>query len=207
MRFPGSFIIRLALIIPALVIAYFGYLYLSGSVGDPTIDFLGTGAAQEKKAQQQTTKGSGEVAADLSAKVAELNRREEAVARREQELAVLERDLLRMRREIASERTKLETDKAEFERREKERNSARITQIANTLKNTKSNVAAAQLIALYRRNRTTALYVLSQLDSRSAGKIFSKVGDSDLAAKILEDFEAWRVEQDAAIDSTSNPQN
>ncbi len=75
--------------------------------------------------------------------------------------------------------------------------------IAQTFKNTKSNVAAAQLKALYEQNRVTALYVLSQLDSRSAGKIFSKFPDATLAARIMEDLKAWRVSEGAEVDTAS----
>ena len=199
MRINTSTITRLALIVPALVILYFGYLYLTGSVGDPAVDFLAAGAAQEQGGQEQEKKQEGKA---LTA--ADLDERAEAIARREQELAVLERDLLRMRQEIAAERATLEAEKAEFARQEEERNGERITQIANTLKNTKSNIAANQLVALYERNRVTALYVLSRIDSRSAGKIFSKIPDAGLAARILDDLEAWRVEQAAGVDTTAN---
>ena len=201
MRFPVSTISRLALIMPVMAITYFGYLYLSGSVGDPAVDFLGAGKARENGGRQQDAQP--DMTSALQRKAAQLKQREEAVARREQEMAVLERDLLRIRQEIADERAELEKDKAEFERQETERNSARITLIANTLKNTKAAVAAAQLIALYERNRTTALYILSRLDSRSAGKIFSKMTKADLAAQIIEDLKAWRVAQDTAVDTTS----
>ena len=194
MRLTGKLMTRLLVIIPALVIAYFGFLYLTGSAGDPSVDILGAGSAQEGNQRQEKSE-TPPTAAGQQLKTDDLRQREEAVARREQELAVLERDLLRMRREIVEERTALDAAKAEFERQEQERNGERITQIANTLKSTKANIAAAQLIALYERNRTTALYVLSQIDARSAGKIFSKMTDAELAAQILEDLKAWRVAQ------------
>jgi flagellar motility protein MotE (MotC chaperone) len=202
MKATGRMLTRLLAIVPALVIAYFGLLFLTGSAGNPSMDVLGTGSAQEGAVdvQQQATPTAETLA--QQAKGDELAKREEAVARKEQELAVLERDLLRMRREIAEERTTLEADKAEFDRQETERKGARILQIANTLKATKADVAAAQLIALYQQNRTTALYILSQIDARSAGKIFSKMTDAKLAATILEDLEAWRVAQ-SAVDTTS----
>ena len=199
MRIKTSTLTRLALIIPALIIVYFGYLYLSGSVGNPAVDFLAAGSAQEQKAQEQEKPAQGKAVT-----AADLDERAEVIARREQELAVLERDLLRMRQEIADERATLEAEKAELARQEKERNSERITQIADTLKNTKSNIAANQLVALYQRNRPTALYVLSRIDSRSAGKIFSKIADAELAARILDDLEAWRVEQAGGVDTTAN---
>jgi flagellar motility protein MotE (MotC chaperone) len=202
MKAPGGIFARLLMIIPALVIIYFGFLYLTGSTGNPSVDVMGAGAAQESSSPQQQEKPAAATAAH-NAKIEELAKREDAVARKEQELAVLERDLLRMRQEISDERSTLDAAKAEFERQEKERKDQRIVQLAGTLKSTKADVAAAQFIALYERNRTTALYVLSQIDARSAGKIFSKMGDAKLAATIMDDFEAWRLAQ-ADLDTTSH---
>lgn len=201
MQITGKLMTRLLVIIPALVIAYFGFLYLTGLVGNPSVDILGSGSAKGENPAQEKSESTAP-APTQQLKTDDLRQREEAVARREQELTVLERDLLRMRREIADERTALDAAKAEFERQEQERLSERITQIANTLKSTKANIAAAQLIALYERNRTTALFVLSQIDARSAGKIFSKVTNAELAAQILEDLKSWRVAQ-ADVDTTS----
>ena len=187
---------RLLLVFPALVIIYFGYLHLSGSAGRGGVDLLGTGAAQENGSggqNQQTAPVSAEMAAALRAQAAELERREAEIEQREGELVVLERDLLRLRRQVGEELAELEGLRAELESLEAERASERVRQIADTLKNVKAQIAAAQLVALYQQNRVTALYVISQLDARSSGKIFSRMTNAELAARILEDFNAWQV--------------
>lgn len=195
---------RIALIIPAVIIAYFTFLYIGGLNDKNEIDLLGVGAAQESDAQQQRRSGpvSAEMADALREKAEELDKREEEIERKEQELAVFERDLLRMRQEIAKERAELDRAISDYQQQETDRTSQRINLIAQTFKNTKDTIAAAQLEALYEKNRVTALYVLSQLDSRSAGKIFSKFVNAELAAQILEDFKTWQVaegEEDSSI--------
>ena len=205
MEISKSSMVRWLLILPAVIIAYFIILMLTGSAGKPSVDLVGSGSAQEREGQEPSGTGSvsEELAAALREKESELDRREADIARREQELAVWEKDLQRLRRELNDDRQALENEKAAFAQQEKERNGERVKQVAQTLKSTKANIAALQLQALYQKNRATALFVLSQLDSRSAGKIFSKMTDTQLAAQILEDFESWKVGNNSGANSAS----
>lgn len=190
---------RWLFIIPILLIAYFGFMLLSGSTGGLDLNMLGLGIAQQDDDQERTSENSvsEELAAALRAKEEELDKRETDIKKREQELSVWENDLRRMRNEIIRERDELDKDKAAFAQQEEERKSERVKQIAQTLKSTKAGVAAAQLQALYQKNRVTALYVISNLDSRSAGKIFTKMTRAEVAAQILEDFNNWNLSENS----------
>jgi flagellar motility protein MotE (MotC chaperone) len=152
---------------------------------------------QKKGTQQEPI--SEEYARTLRQKSEELDKREKELLRREQELAFLEQDLMKKIAAFEAEKDEWEqnrtTYEAEVQRQEQERTSQRVVKIAGGFKNIKASVAAAQLSALYNENRPTALYVISQMDDRTLGKIFSKMTDAALAARILEDFKAWRVEQ------------
>jgi flagellar motility protein MotE (MotC chaperone) len=152
---------------------------------------------QKKGIQQEPI--SEEYARTLRQKGEELDKREKDLLRQEQELAFLEQDLMKKIAAFEAEKGEWEQNKtayeAEVQRQEQERTSSRVIKIAGGFKNIKAAVAAAQLGALYRENKPTALYVISQLDDRTLGKIFSKMTDAELAARILEDFKAWRVEQ------------
>jgi flagellar motility protein MotE (MotC chaperone) len=205
MEIDKSTMVRWTLVVPVLIIAYFGLLLITGSSGKPGVDMLGLGTAQERTEQEQDTKGtvSEELASALRAKEAELDRREAAIAKKEQELNVWEKDLQRLRTQLNDERKALEKDKADFTQQEQERKSQRVQQIAQTMKSIKADVAAKQLVELYNQNRSTALLVILNMDSRTAGKIFSKMVDAKTAARIMEDFNSWKVSQDGDSESTN----
>jgi flagellar motility protein MotE (MotC chaperone) len=200
-----SSIVRWTLVVPALIISYFGLLLLTGSSGKPGVDMLGLGTAQERTEQERDTRGtvSEELASALRAKEAELDRREAAIAKKEQELTVWEKDLQRLRTQLNDERKVLDKDQADYTRQEQERKSQRVQQIAQTMKSVKADVAARQLVELYNQNRSTALFVILNMDSRTTGKIFSKMGDAKTAARILEDFNSWKVSQAENTDSSN----
>jgi len=190
MRIPQSPWARAALVIPALIVAYVGYVAITGSAS-----ILAIGTAQERQGGEQSQEVSySQMAETLRARAQLLDERESELDRREQELAVLERDLLRMRRQISDEREELERDQEAFQQLQEQMQSERVQHLAQTLQNTKATVAAAQLQALYNQNRSTALLVLTQLDARSAGKIFSKMANAELAASIMEDLREWRAQ-------------
>lgn len=157
----------------------------------------------EKSSQPQKKISKGyEVA--LREKGAELDRREKEIIRREQEVAFLEQDILKRMKEVEDERAKLNRDKTKFDKDRKTFNTRvsrvqtseseeRIQQVVNVLKNVKAAIAANQIMALYAENKNTALQVLSRMDARTLGKIFSKLTNTKLAAKILEDLKEWRT--------------
>ena len=161
-------------------------------------------ATEKKETEQDKTKISKGYEVALREKAAELEKREKDIVRREQEVAFLEQDILKRMKEIEDERAKLNRDKEKFEKDKKTFNTRvnrvqtseseeRIQQVVNVLKNVKAAVAANQIVALYGENKNTALQVLSRMDARTLGKIFSKLTDTRLAAKILEDLKEWRT--------------
>lgn len=169
--------------------------------------------SQDKKTAEKTTPAVKEQDQDkiskgyevaLRERALNLDKREKEIIRREQEVAFLEQDILKRMKEVDDERAKLtrdkkkyEEDKEEFSKRvnrvQNSESEERIQQVVNIMKSVKAAVAAEQLVALYGENKNTALQVLSRMDSRSLGKIFSKLTDTRLAAKILEDLKEWRA--------------
>lgn len=144
-----------------------------------------------------------EYAEALRARAAELDRREKELLRREQELAFLEQDLIKRLNAVEADKKAFQAEKKTWEdntaKDAAERDSERVVKIANAFKAMKADVAADQLIALYRENRATSLYVLSRIDDKSIGKIFSKMPDPVIAARILEDLKMWRVRDEADL--------
>jgi flagellar motility protein MotE (MotC chaperone) len=104
---------------------------------------------------------------------------------------------------VEADRKAFQAEKKSYEDKvatdESERDSERVVKIANAFKAMKTDVAADQLVALYRENRATCLYVLARVDEKSIGKIFSKMPDPVVAARILDDLKAWRVRDDADL--------
>lgn len=175
----------------------------ANSATDQNADLSGSQDKKDtsKSNNDQVTK---EFAEALRAKAAELDKREKDLLRREQEVSFLEQDLIKRTKAFEQEKQDFDTKKKNYEeqvaRQEQQRTSERIIKIAGGFKNIKAGTAAEQLSALYRENRATALYVISQFDQRTFGKIFSKMADAQLAARIIEDLKAWRVaEEDNVI--------
>ena len=164
----------------------------------------GTPPQEEKKSGEQEI--SKNYADALRAKAAELDKREKDIVRREQELSLLEQELIKKMRQFEQDKTVFDTERKAWQDQrdseEAQRDSARVQKIAQGYKNVKANVAAAQLTALYAENRATALIVINELDERTFGKIFSKMTDPALAARIVEDLKQWR--EDAADNIVGN---
>lgn len=154
----------------------------------------------EKDKKQDRKEYSAEYVKALETRAEGLDKREANILKREQEISFLEQDLIKKIKDFEKRQEEFETAKDTYikrrNREEKERTGARVMQIASAFKNIKANVAAAQLSALYQENRATALYVMSQIDARVFGKIFSKMTDHVLAARMMEDLKTWRVSEE-----------
>jgi len=158
---------------------------------------------QEKPEQKdEEIKSTAELVRSLQAKESELQRRQKELLQREQQIIVQEKDL-------ADRINAFDQQVADFEQMKKQwqddqnvisqaAESERIQNIAASFKNVKSGNAAAQLIALFEQNRTTALLILNQLDTRTFGKIFNKIENPAKAAQLYEALKDWNISVEQA---------
>lgn len=160
---------------------------------------------QDSQSQEQDKKeieSSQDYIRSLKAKETELDKREKDILQREQQIIVQERDLAERIRTFDTERAAFEQLKKTWEEEETIKSQAseseRIRSIAASFKNIKSATAAAQLTSLFDHNKTTALLILNQLDTRTFGKIFEKIPNPDKAAQIYEALKDWQISVDDA---------
>jgi len=158
---------------------------------------------QQKPAEQdEKIQSTAEFIRSLQARESELNRRDKELLQREQQIIVQEKDLAARINAFDRQVEEFEQLKQEWQENQdmiiKAAEAERIRSIAASFKNVKSGNAAAQLIALFEQNRTTALLILNQIDSRTFGKIFDKIGNPAKAAEIYEALKDWNISIDQA---------
>lgn len=152
--------------------------------------------------QDREITSSAEYLRSLRAKEAELNRREKDLLQREQQIMIQERELSTKIEALEKERQEFETYKQQWQDEQDVKIEAaeaeRIRSLAASFKSIKSGTAAAQLMALFDENKTTALLILNHIDNRTLGKIFSKISDPEKAAEIYEAIKNWNISVDEA---------
>lgn len=192
---------RLGIIILATAIAIFAVATAVASL--PALQQSNEESTPEPAAEQdREIESSQDYIRSLKAKEAELNRREKELLKREQQIIIQEKDLAERISAFDVEKTEFEEMKKQWQEDQQviqnAAESERIKDIAAGFKSVKSSTAANQLTALFETNPTTALLILNQLDSRTFGKLFDKIGNPQKAAEIIEALKNWNISVDEA---------